>query len=227
MARSKPGVRYDSRHMASDPAPPPAADPLVLLRSRGYVRLLILAALIGIPVSAAAYGFLVLVDQLQTLIYDDLPDALGYDTAPVWWPLPVLVLTGVLVALAILHLPGTGGHKPTAGFKGSGPVPPIELPGIVLAALAGLGGGIVLGPEAPLILLGAGLGVLALRAREPGRAAADGGGGRVGRLVRRHQLARRLAADRRVPPARGCRARSPDDRPGARAGACCPRGSGR
>jgi H+/Cl- antiporter ClcA len=149
--------------MGPDPAPPPATDPLVVLRSRGYVRLLILAALIGVPVSAASYGFLVLVDQLQTLIYEDLPDALGFDTAPAWWPLPVLVLSGVLVALAIIHLPGTGGHRPTAGFKGSGPVAPADLPGIVLAALAGLGGGIVLGPEAPLILLGAGLGVLALR----------------------------------------------------------------
>ncbi len=33
-------------------------DPLALLRSRGYLRLLILAGLIGVPISAVAYGFL-------------------------------------------------------------------------------------------------------------------------------------------------------------------------
>ena len=33
-------------------------DPLQLLRSRRYVQLLVLAALLGVPVSAAACGFL-------------------------------------------------------------------------------------------------------------------------------------------------------------------------
>jgi len=33
-------------------------DPQVLLRSKSYLRLLILAAVLGAPVSAAAYGFL-------------------------------------------------------------------------------------------------------------------------------------------------------------------------
>jgi chloride channel protein, CIC family len=42
-------------------------------------------------------------------------------------------------------------------------VRPIELPGILLAALATLGLGLVLGPEAPLIALGLGLGALAMR----------------------------------------------------------------
>jgi H+/Cl- antiporter ClcA len=141
----------------------PPSDPLVILRSRAYVRLLVLAALIGVPISAAAYFFLEAADELQTLIYDDLPDALGYDTAPVWWPVPVLMLSGLLVALAITRLPGFGGHSPADGFHASGPVQPAHLPGIVLAALATLGGGVVLGPEAPLILMGSGLGVLALK----------------------------------------------------------------
>ena len=40
---------------------------------------------------------------------------------------------------------------------------PIELPGIVFASLATLCLGVVLGPEAPLIAIGSGLGVLAVR----------------------------------------------------------------
>jgi len=138
-------------------------DPFALLRSRAYMKLLVLAALIGIPVSAVAYGFLELVAELQELLFDDLPDALGFDAVPVWWPLPLLALAGLLVALAITRLPGTAGHSPADGFKTGGPVPPVELPGIILAALGTLAFGAVLGPEAPLIAIGSGLGVLAVR----------------------------------------------------------------
>ena len=141
--------------------PPP--DPQALLRSRSYLKLLILAALAGIPISAAAYGFLALVDQLQEGLFKDLPETLGFDSAPVWWPLPLLAISGLLTGLAVKYLPGTGGHSPADGFKMSGPLPPIQLPGVLLAALATLAFGAVLGPEAPLILMGSGLGVLAVR----------------------------------------------------------------
>jgi H+/Cl- antiporter ClcA len=146
---------------ASPPADPP--DPQALLRSRGYVQILILAAITGLPISAAAYGFLAVVEHLQDWLFTDLPETLGYDAAPVWWPLPLLALSGVLTALAIRHLPGTGGHPPADGFKAGGALPPVELPGVLLAALATLAFGAVLGPEAPLIAMGSGLGVLAVR----------------------------------------------------------------
>src|SRR4051794_30768952 len=103
-------------------------DPQELLRSPAYVKLLVLAALIGVPVSAVAYGFLKLVAVLQQAVFKDLPDALGYASAPAWWPLPVVALSGLLVALAIRKLPGTGGHSPADGFKAGGALPPRELP---------------------------------------------------------------------------------------------------
>jgi H+/Cl- antiporter ClcA len=127
------------------------------------VGILVLAAAVGVPVSMAAYGFLALVQELQEVVFDDLPAALGLDPVPAWWPLPPLVASGFFVALAIVHLPGTGGHSPADGFKPSAAVSPRELPGIALAALGTLSFGVVLGPEAPLILLGSGLGVLAVR----------------------------------------------------------------
>src|SRR4051812_10681905 len=144
----------------ADGAPP---DPQQLLRSRSYVRLLVLAALMGLPVSGLAYGFLALVDWLQDSLFTDLPRDLGFASAPVWWPLPLLTLSGLLAAVAIRRLPGIGGHSPPDGFKAAGPVLPVELPGIFCAALATLALGGVLGPEAPLILMGSGLGVLAVR----------------------------------------------------------------
>jgi H+/Cl- antiporter ClcA len=138
-------------------------DPLALLRSRSYLALLAVAAVIGVPVSAVSFGFLALVSHLQGWMFTSLPKGLGFHGEPLWWPVPPLVLAGVLVALAIRFLPGAGGHSPADGFKAGGAPSPAELPGVVLAALAGLSLGVVLGPEAPLIALGGGLGVCAVR----------------------------------------------------------------
>jgi len=146
-----------------EPSASPASDPLALVRSRDYTVALVLAALIGVPVAAIAYGFLALVDWLQQFIFTELPGDLGFSTVPAWWPLPLLALSGLLVSLCIRYLPGNCGHSPSQGFKTGGPPLPIELPGVALAALATLSLGAVLGPEAPLIALGGGLGGLAVR----------------------------------------------------------------
>ncbi|RYV51286.1 chloride channel protein [Pengzhenrongella frigida] len=134
-----------------------------MVRSRAYVGALVLAALVGVPVAAVAYGFLALVAWLQEYLFTDLPVQLGFATAPIWWALPLVGLSGFLTALCIRYLPGNSGHSPADGFATGGPPRPIELPGVFLAALATLSLGAVLGPEAPLIALGGGLGGLAVR----------------------------------------------------------------
>ncbi|MGO9753506.1 MAG: chloride channel protein [Solirubrobacteraceae bacterium] len=132
-----------------------------MLLSKGFLVLLAIAAIVGIVVSLAAWCFVELIYQLQRELYSHLPSALGYHNGPpLWWSLPILAIAGVLTALAITRLPGTGGHVPADGLKvGGAPVQPVELPGIILAGLASIGLGLVIGPEAPLIALGAGLGV--------------------------------------------------------------------
>jgi len=147
---------------AASAEPASAPDPTAIIKSRSYVALLLLGALLGVPVATVAYFFLDGVSRLQTEIFVDLPKSLGFHGEPLWWPLPWLALSGVLVALAIRYLPGTGGHEPSEGFKSGGPVEPVELFGIVAAAFATLSLGVVLGPEAPLIAIGSGLGVLAV-----------------------------------------------------------------
>ncbi len=136
------------------------------MRSRPYLVLLVLAAIVGVIVSLAAWCFLELNYQIQQELFTHLPHAVGYPRGPpVWWPLPVLAIGAALVALAISKLPGEGGHVPAHGLAvGGSPITAAQLPGIVLAALATLGAGLVLGPEAPLIALGAGLGLMAIRA---------------------------------------------------------------
>jgi H+/Cl- antiporter ClcA len=139
------------------------ANPLAMLRSRSYLQLLAVAALLGVPISAVAYGFLALVSYLQKEIFTHLPHGLGFAAEPTWWPLPVLAVGGILAAAAIQYLPGRGGPSPADGFKLHGPPSATQLPGVILAALATLVFGAVLGPEMPLIMLGSGLAVLAVR----------------------------------------------------------------
>ena len=142
---------------------PAALDPVTVIRSRPYLLALVLAALLGIPISAVAYGFLALVDKIQEYLFTDLPQDLFTGGAPAWWPVPWLVLCGLLTGLTIKHLPGNGGHSPAFGFKaGGGVAPDRELPGIILAALTTLSLGAVLGPEAPLIAIGGGLAALTI-----------------------------------------------------------------
>ena len=144
-------------------SPPPAdAGAVELLKSRSYVALLVLGAILGVAVSTVAYFFLKGVAEATQYLFTTLPSDLGFDAAPIWWPIPVLAAGGLLVGLTIRYLPGTGGHEPAEGFKPSGPVPPIELPGIIIAAFVTLSFGAVLGPEAPLIAIGNGMGILAV-----------------------------------------------------------------
>src|SRR5690242_8405690 len=111
------------------------------------LALLVIAALVGLAVSFASWGFLEGVHQVQEGVFVNLPRDLGYDNGPpVWWPLPVLALAGLVVAFAIERLPGQGGHAPAGGLS-TGTTRPIELPGVLLAAVATIGLGVVLGPE--------------------------------------------------------------------------------
>ena len=148
---------------ATAPEPAPAApDPQGILRSKGFLALLALGAIVGVPVATVAYFFLEAIAKVQTEVFTDLPKTLGFHGEPLWWPLPWLALSGILVALALRFLPGTGGHEPSEGLQSGTPVRPIELFGIAAAAFATLGLGVVLGPEAPLIAIGSGLGALAV-----------------------------------------------------------------
>ncbi|HEV3133473.1 MAG TPA: chloride channel protein [Acidimicrobiia bacterium] len=125
--------------------------------------LLVVAAILGVPISVAAYFFLWLITHVQQWVYTSLPNALGFHGEPIWWPVLPLLLAGIVVGLTIRYLPGRGGHSPADGFKAEGGPPShIELPGVLIAAFASIALGAVIGPEAPLIALGGGLAALAL-----------------------------------------------------------------
>jgi H+/Cl- antiporter ClcA len=152
------------------PAPPPeaAGDAAPTPTTKVMAVTCAFAAVVGVVVSLAAWCFLELVHQIQNGVFNDLPSDMGYHSAPWWWLLIVLAVAGLVTALAIERLPGRGGHVPSHGLQvGGTPIQPIDLPGIVLAALASVGLGVVVGPEAPLLALGAGMGLLLIRGARP------------------------------------------------------------
>ncbi|MBW5482413.1 chloride channel protein [Streptomyces bambusae] len=153
----RPGPQPGAPPARTQATQPEEADKLrELLRSPGYLKTLVFCGLLGIPVSLAAFWFLSGLHALENWVWEDFPHAFGYDTAPWWWPLPMLLVAGVCVGLIVSHFPGAGGHIPAAGLHAGGPGA-AALPGVVLAAVFSLPLGAVLGPEAPLIAMGGGL----------------------------------------------------------------------
>src|SRR3954453_21397833 len=107
--------------MGSPTAPPPApSSPTDILKDRGYLAVLIIGAALGIPVAVVAYFFLKVVAEAQQYFFTNLPTDLGFHGEPIWWPVPLLVLSGLLVALTVRYLPGPAGPAPARG----GPTPP-------------------------------------------------------------------------------------------------------
>jgi H+/Cl- antiporter ClcA len=130
------------------------------MASKRFLALLVLAAILGVVASLAAWCFLEVAHQANVGAYQSLPDLLGFDSTPLWWSIPLLAVAGLIVAFAIHRMPGRGGHVPAFGLS-TGQILPGQLPGVILAGLATIGLGAVLGPEAPLIALGGALGLLA------------------------------------------------------------------
>jgi H+/Cl- antiporter ClcA len=146
----------DAADTAADAGPAPSP--------KALATAIVLAAAVGVVVSLLAWCFLEAIHQVQHGVFTDLPSDMGYHSAPWWWLVGVLGVAGALVAVAITYLPGRGGHIPAEGIKfGGAPTQPIELPGVVSAGFATIALGLVLGPEAPLLAMGGGLGLLAIR----------------------------------------------------------------
>jgi H+/Cl- antiporter ClcA len=137
--------------MSETAASNPPAD---LARQGAYMRLLLLAAAFGIPISLISFVVLVGLHEAEHWVWAVAPPGAG--EAPWWWPLPLLTLAGGLVGILVQRLPGRGGHIPAEGLSAS-PTPPSQLPWVLLTAFVSLPLGAVLGPEAPLIATGGAL----------------------------------------------------------------------
>ncbi|MBI1376349.1 MAG: chloride channel protein [Frankiales bacterium] len=127
-----------------------------------FLRLVMIGAVVGVPAALVAVGFLAVVHVLEHLLWTSWPQALGLSAPPAWMVVGLPVAGALMVWAARTLLPGDGGHEPLDGISVK-PTPVSYAPSVILAAVASLAFGAVLGPEAPLIALGSVVGMLAVR----------------------------------------------------------------
>lgn len=128
-------------------------------RARTMLLLSFPALLIGVGSSLILLCVMKVAAALQTLLWQSLPSRLGVALDSPWWILLMLTLTGVAVGLVIRYLPGHAGPDPAREPLIGAPVSPLALPGLIIALVLGLAGGVSLGPEHPIMALNIALAV--------------------------------------------------------------------
>jgi len=124
--------------------------------TRGPVPAMLVGAVVSLVVG---YVVLRLVTAGIVLVWETIPESLG--STPAWYVLGVLLIGAVLVYLVRSRL-GDTGHSPLGGISVS-PLTPREYLAAILAILASLLGGVVLGPEVALVATGAVIGGVVAR----------------------------------------------------------------
>lgn len=118
---------------------------------------MLLSAVAGLILGAVA---LEAVNAGIALVWETVPSAWG--STPIWYVVGVLLLAAVLVYVVRTRI-GDAGHSPLGGIAVS-PLTPREYVGVILAILASLFGGIVLGPEVALVATGSVIGTVIAKA---------------------------------------------------------------
>jgi len=111
------------------------------------------ALVIGSASSIILVAVLRVAHALQNLIWFNIPDVLHINTQSAGWVLFMLTLTGIGVGAVIRYLPGHAGPDPATESLIGMPLPLNAVPGLLLALILGLAGGVSLGPENPIIAI--------------------------------------------------------------------------
>ena len=121
--------------------------------SRRPLPAMLIAGVIGLVLG---YAVLEAVNAGIALVWEDIPAS--WATTPAWYVIGVLLLAAVLVYV-VRRFVGDTGHSPIGGIKVSG-LTPRDYVGAILAILASLWGGVVLGPEVALVATGSMIGTV-------------------------------------------------------------------
>ncbi|AYA12824.1 ion channel protein [Enterobacter roggenkampii] len=128
-------------------------------RARTMLLLAIPALIIGVVSSLVLIVVMKVASVLQTLLWNALPAGLGVTADSPAWIVGMLTLTGIAVGLVIRFSPGHAGPDPALEPLIGAPVAPSALPGLIIALIIGLAGGVSLGPEHPIMAVNIGLAV--------------------------------------------------------------------
>ncbi|GAA1950074.1 ion channel protein [Kitasatospora viridis] len=124
--------------------------------SRVLLALVVPAVLVGIGSALVLLGLSALAGRLDHLWWHYLPAHGGFAPFSRWWIVVVLAATGLLVGLTVRLVPGHAGPDPATVELGGAPQPLGVLPGVAVAAVLALGGGVSLGPENPITMVNIG-----------------------------------------------------------------------
>jgi Chloride channel protein EriC len=133
-------------------------------RARTMLVLSFPALIIGIASSLILLLVMKIAAMLQTVLWTTLPATLGISFHSAAWIIFMLTATGLAVGLVIRYSPGHAGPDPATEPLIGAPISPSALPGLILALILGLAGGVSLGPEHPIMSVNIALAV-ALGAR--------------------------------------------------------------
>jgi H+/Cl- antiporter ClcA len=133
-------------HDSAQQAPAAPATP-----ARTLLPLILPALVVGVAASLLFVGVSTAAEQLQHVLWKNLPDALGVGRYSVLWMLVMLTATGVAVGLVVWKVPGHAGPDPASLGLNASVLPPLVVPGLLLANALMLAGGPSLGPENPII----------------------------------------------------------------------------
>ncbi|EMQ3575765.1 ion channel protein [Escherichia coli O159:H21] len=128
-------------------------------RARPMLLLSLPAVAIGIASSLILIVVMKIASALQNLLWQRLPGTLGIAQDSPLWIIGVLTLTGIAVGLVIRFSQGHAGPDPACEPLIGAPVPPSALPGLIVALILGLAGGVSLGPEHPIMTVNIALAV--------------------------------------------------------------------
>ncbi|HHY1034787.1 TPA: ion channel protein [Escherichia coli] len=128
-------------------------------RARTMLLLSLPAVAIGIASSLILIVVMKIASALQNLLWQRLPGTLGIAQDSPLWIIGVLTLTGIAVGLVIRFSQGHAGPDPACEPLIGAPIPPSALPGLIVALILGLAGGVSLGPEHPIMTVNIALAV--------------------------------------------------------------------
>lgn len=128
-------------------------------RARTMLLLALPALIIGVASSLVLLLIMKVAAVLQLILWNGLPYRLGFTPDSPFWVIMMLTLTGLAVGLVIRYSAGHGGPDPATEPLIGAPVHFSALPGLLVALVLGLAGGVSLGPEHPAMVINIALAV--------------------------------------------------------------------
>ena len=119
--------------------------------------------MIGIVSALALIALEWLGDLLKDGLWSALPDAVGVDPDSPLYIFLMLSAIGVLIGLVVWLAPGHAGPDPATTGLIEEPLPLGALPALAIVTIIAQGGGVSLGPEAPIVVLNVSLVVAAIK----------------------------------------------------------------